>query len=90
MGIYIIARKSLPARRPRIVRLEPPKGKKAPDLIIPTGLIDRSELREILAEQNEKLGLSHSEDDVSAQVEQRIKGEYKKLPRLEDLRKRGR
>ena len=81
MGITIIV-KGQPRHTP--VRFEPPRGlHKHREVIIPCfGGLDRSEQQELIESVNEETGRHHTEDEMQAQIEQRVKGTYKKTPSL--------
>ena len=65
------------------VRLDPPKGEKGRSIILPgIGMMEVSELSEILASVNEKHGRNYTLADIERQVEERIKGTYNKKPSM--------
>lgn len=66
------------------VRMEPARGEhKHYEFIVPNfSESDRSEKEEIIAEVNERTGRKHTLDEMEKQIEKRIKGTYKKFPKM--------
>lgn len=83
MGLTIIIKRSQPRFVP--VRMEPAPNQRAHlEVIVPGySAMEPGEQEEILGEVNERTGRKHTADEMEEQVEQRIKGTYKKEPKFE-------
>lgn len=72
---------------PQLLNLRIDRPNQAPVIIAGAGFLDRSHLQELVAKINEREGTKFSEADIEQQIEERIKGIYRKKPSFRQMQR---
>jgi len=73
--------------KPRFINLQIPRPGQAPVIIAGIDYLDKSHLKELIAKINETYGIKFTEADVDKQIEERIKGIYKRKPTVRQVKR---